>query len=428
MKLTRRKEVSLNGHKPDVLKSAIQKYCRRGELTKGLWCCIELNLMGSLENSVDLYNTHAKLEQYTPEKIRMSAKCIRSSLMNRLIVIMSEEISISNWWVPIEMKNIYDSWNNKRNSSTNIDNELELCGYILSLYRMLTESPKCRIISDLTTVYNLPPYYFKVESVNDTVYYELIDKHFNSEMKTKFGKMFSTNSRNGIYLEKIAACLINCDESVFFYLSMSLKCARANVGNVWALVLDMGIIYPQLAKVLLALKFFFNIMTHKDYWIYLYNAILIVVNRNIIDFNEFKTCTLYKFEDVNELLKINLSMSKIFTIDDYVYDKHTNKNYKVGDEIKFALEGAFVKDECTKFLNCEYRRLYILNKYLVESALYQKKRKSFKICDIIDDKNVKKIKIDFTKNIESESICENFEIDEDSVTVIYRNICENKKK
>lgn len=34
--------ISVNGYSKSLLISALQKYCRRGETKKALWCCAEL--------------------------------------------------------------------------------------------------------------------------------------------------------------------------------------------------------------------------------------------------------------------------------------------------------------------------------------------------------------------------------------------------
>jgi hypothetical protein len=44
-----RLERSFFGYNPAVLKSGIQKYGRRDEVDKGLWCLIELDLFSLLE-------------------------------------------------------------------------------------------------------------------------------------------------------------------------------------------------------------------------------------------------------------------------------------------------------------------------------------------------------------------------------------------
>ncbi|MBC2732925.1 MAG: hypothetical protein HF981_01045 [Desulfobacteraceae bacterium] len=44
-----RAERSFFGYNPHVLKSGIQKYARRNEVQKGLWCLIEMDLFSLLE-------------------------------------------------------------------------------------------------------------------------------------------------------------------------------------------------------------------------------------------------------------------------------------------------------------------------------------------------------------------------------------------
>ena len=45
-----RSEKSFFGYSPSVLKSGIQKYARRAEVEKGLWCLVEMDLFGLLEH------------------------------------------------------------------------------------------------------------------------------------------------------------------------------------------------------------------------------------------------------------------------------------------------------------------------------------------------------------------------------------------
>jgi hypothetical protein len=86
------KQLSYNGINPSVLKSAIQKYIRRDNFDKGLWSLIELDLFGEFENDDLIAKNQSLLENLSVDVIKMNAKKIRSNMINRLIVIMSEEI------------------------------------------------------------------------------------------------------------------------------------------------------------------------------------------------------------------------------------------------------------------------------------------------------------------------------------------------
>ena len=103
-----RLEKSFFGYDPSVLKSGVQKYARRDEVDKGLWCLLELDLFSLLEWNGAALNAY--LHKY-PEESRantqQSAQRIRTNMVNRLVVMMSEEVNISAWWMPIKMLELY---------------------------------------------------------------------------------------------------------------------------------------------------------------------------------------------------------------------------------------------------------------------------------------------------------------------------------
>ena len=70
--------VSPSGYSVDVLKSALQKYLRRRDEEKMVWCMEELYLFGVLGKN---------------EKEKRVGKAIVSNLINRIIVMMDEELS-----------------------------------------------------------------------------------------------------------------------------------------------------------------------------------------------------------------------------------------------------------------------------------------------------------------------------------------------
>ena len=71
-----------SGHRLDALKSAVQKYLRRREEGKMLWCVAEIYSMHSLA--------------CTPQE-KQAAKGIVTNLINRLIVMMDEELLFADW-------------------------------------------------------------------------------------------------------------------------------------------------------------------------------------------------------------------------------------------------------------------------------------------------------------------------------------------
>ena len=74
--------VSYYGYKLDILKSAMQKYLRRREETKMLWCVGEIYL----------FHVFAKTQQE-----KRCARGIITNLLNRIIIMMYEELLFAEW-------------------------------------------------------------------------------------------------------------------------------------------------------------------------------------------------------------------------------------------------------------------------------------------------------------------------------------------
>ena len=71
-----------SGYKIDTVKSALQKYLRRRETEKMVWCAGEMYLLHALARS---------------EQEKKSAKAIVTNMVNRLIVMMDEELLFCDW-------------------------------------------------------------------------------------------------------------------------------------------------------------------------------------------------------------------------------------------------------------------------------------------------------------------------------------------
>jgi hypothetical protein len=78
MQVKYRNCISRNGYPLDELKSGLQKYCRRNELDKALWCAVELHLFGEY-TSPDV------------KEIRLAKACY-TNYVHRLQVIFLEDV------------------------------------------------------------------------------------------------------------------------------------------------------------------------------------------------------------------------------------------------------------------------------------------------------------------------------------------------
>ena len=133
-----------------ILKSALQKYARRGMFSpKGVWCLIELDLFSFLEIKPLRYPK----SQLTHKQIQLNSVRIRSNMINRLIAMMSEDVGPCDHQLPSQIHQLYLQWIKHRR-------EISSRRILVEIYHYLAneKSQRIRLLSDLRTVYNLPEY------------------------------------------------------------------------------------------------------------------------------------------------------------------------------------------------------------------------------------------------------------------------------
>jgi hypothetical protein len=328
--LTYRKE-NINGISIRILKSALQKYIRRNDYDKGIY---SLSLLDILEL----------------EKTNVNAKRIRTNMINRLIVSMSEEVNIHED-LPIIFKELYNNWQQNRTKEKSKK-------YLFQMYKLLVNSKKNRLISDLRTVYNLPEYYDKDFELLEFKH-KILHENFNIDCLYNKPHDFEK------FKEKLENKNIDC----FADLSYLLK-DNKNIKKIWKYLLTKN------NEQIEALYYFYRKMTHKEKYLYLYHSILLLI-----------------YNPVNnklEIPKINLKVKKQ-KFDDFVNDIHTgNKDKTVVD---FALEGAIVINEDKRFFIEKFRTMYVeFKKYLLMNKIdLIIKKFNIKLTDIENDSEITKL-------------------------------------
>jgi hypothetical protein len=68
--------------------------------------------------------------------------------------MMSEEVGICAWWMPIKILEIYRLWVENRANALSRK-------YLVDMYLYLTSQRMARLISDIHSVYLVPPSYVK---------------------------------------------------------------------------------------------------------------------------------------------------------------------------------------------------------------------------------------------------------------------------
>jgi len=356
-----------------VLKSGFQKYGRRAKVDKGLWCLVEMDLLSLLE--FDGPELDAYLRENPKRKrvgTKKNAKGIRTNMINRLVAMISEEVNISAWWMPLKIYELYQNWWKYRNSP--LSRKL-----LVDMYRYLTSQRMIRLISDLKSVYMLPPYYVEPEQMNDF-------RQIHRGIRAVYPALYSGRKQVGkvdwdltAYPANIRPCIkgiiynleANSDHA-FYWISKLCDLEKASGTSkyrylrlAWSVLyrfIDKHREYEFVKDTISALEFFFKKMRHQEQPIYLYHALLLLIRRNEIDWGSKDPGIDTPIVEVERLYRDHLAGGKM-PMDDYILDLHTHGGKRGRDDLEnFALEGAYIKNENYAFLRREYREIYVLLK------------------------------------------------------------------
>ena len=371
-----RLEKSFFGYDPSVLKSGIQKYARRDEVDKGRWCLIEMDLFSLLEwNGAALKAYLWKYPLETRINTERRARRLRTNMVNRLVVMMSEEVNISAWWMPAKIFELYEKWFENRGDAVSRK-------YLVDMYLYLTSQKMIRLISDIHSVYQLLDYAkpkkmsnTDLEQIQNRIERKYLHLYKDQGKVDKVNWTINTGKYQSILQPCIDGIVYNLEmgnDHVFYWIKKLNDCAKLHripkckcVRVVWEILhrfIDQNSEYEFVREQICALQKFYKRMTHKEKPIYLYHAVLLIVRRNEIDWSSIPPQIDTPLVDVNKLYSDHRSNGKI-EMDDYVLDIHTRGVKRTANSMqKFGLEGAFVKNENEKFLNKDYREIYILLK------------------------------------------------------------------
>ena len=118
---------SHNGFKISLIKSCIQKYVRRGNFEKALY--------------------------FTLQAFMFTAKAGRTNLLNRLVVIVTEDISIGEWFLLAESERVVEDFKLPEERPDQVDIKR-----LVNLIYMLCQARKGRIGSHLLGFYGDPKF------------------------------------------------------------------------------------------------------------------------------------------------------------------------------------------------------------------------------------------------------------------------------
>jgi len=345
--------VSFHGYKLDLLKSGVQKYLRRGEYEKMIWCALEI--------------WRFEQEAKTELEHKMS-KGIISNLINRLIIMMDEELLFCECARYYEIKSLIERFDFNRKGGIN---------FLIMACKCLVEGRLLRRNSDIRGFWNR-----RFEDKTDE---DKTDEDKTDEDKT-----------DEFYFEKFVECFEKEDSKMYYWMFKIFDGKRKgekrrfrrkeNIYMIWEYLFGLKNIKEN--KVYAAcleyrLKEFYK-LNRTERVIFLTSSIDIA--RYCRDSNE------KSLNSLNELHSFYENAVKSFNpadflrkrdeymqIDDYAIDMHTIMGRKMGKTKKdFILEGAVIVNEDTEFLEKEWRKFYNDYGMNCDKGLTPKKKKNKK--------------------------------------------------
>jgi hypothetical protein len=319
-----RNEISWNGYSSDIMKSGLQKYIRRGNLDKALYCAGELDLFKEAQDR---------------------GETIRTNFLHRLMITYMEDVENMSIFNEVD-KLIEKLFREREKKDRNKSLEEE---WISRLVYLMTFSEKARVCSHIRAVFN--PKYNNQKLLNKyPSIKELWQEIDNNKSKTleshcKFFKKY--------FNEKSILCIYYAFQIDLSEEKLKTKYFRSNK-SVWFIFNELLKYTENKDRINKFVEWYKNhIGKMKEgflCWLFpLLYEISIIPNRDK-DLEYSKYCQKY-----SKNWDRNRSMEKI-EIDDYILDRHTKMGRRKG-LVEFALIGAFVENEAS-FVNQLWKKFY----------------------------------------------------------------------
>lgn len=330
--------ISQNGYKLDILKSGMQKYLRRKQFGDMVWCAYEIY----------------KFELYAcTEKQQKACNAIITNLINRIIVMMDEELLFAETERYIVLREMIEKFQENRKSSGET---------LILMCKCLVEGRISRRNSDLRSWWS----------------HRIINEDYGLD--------------DTVYFERFVECFERKDDECFKWMFKIFKGEKKgdtvryrrkdNIYMVWEYLFDTNVVKANSVykKVMdYKLNEFFK-LGRGERFMFLCSCIDMAMkcstpedkSREILS-NLRELYVHGRWIDSDLLKKCN----EYIQIDDYCIDMHTSQGRKMGkNKADFAKEGCVVVDEDKEFYVREWRDYYIQEK--LDNPIKIRKKKSLK--------------------------------------------------
>jgi len=379
--------ISYYGLPLDVLKSGIQKYIRRGDNNKALWCMAEYDLFREFDER---------------------SYGIVTNMVNRLVVICGEDVGLANINTILDLDKelkIFEKYKK--------DDKYKSREALINIINTLANSKKIRLFSHIRSTYMNPEFY-KVIATRYPKLYKRLD-YTDPDISNKY-KFKNTKEEEDlrIIIDKIISGIKNNEDIVFRHIAKFLSIISKEKGYVsrfrkksgeyilWELLINyckegLGICgYAKSTEFQKYLPYLEVLMdwyknrnnSRNENIIYLINAVLILMKKiDISQLPKFKPMREI-YDELKEKIDQIYNRSNKISLDKFVFDMHTKLGRQMGMTKKdFGEEGSLVLNEDTNYLNEVYLEIYKLFK-------------NYSLNNLESEKTPKKLKL-VSKNSES---------------------------
>ena len=343
--------ISHCGYKLDILKSAVQKYLRRREFDKMVWCVAEIYLF--------------EVFKKTQTDIR-ATKGIISNLLNRLIIMLDEEMLFVECERYLLIRKYIEEFEHKNRGDF-------MCLY--KICKILCESRMIRRGSDIRGYWD--PKRRKIEGIydensTDEIYFILFKDEFEKKDNKCFMWMFKIfNGKREGQVKRYRR-----KENIYMIWEYLFKRKNIKENSILRKCLEYR------------LKEFHK-KNRSERFIFLTAAIDIAMYMDSSNFNGEGKLFGKKEEKIGsmknelddrlneeEIIKSVFNGYKKMKIDDYAIDMHTSAGRKMGkNKVDFIASGAVIVDEDKEYFVKEWRDCYNKTKIASFTAAVELRKK-----------------------------------------------------
>jgi len=365
--------VSFNGYKLDILKSAVQKYLRRREFHKMVWCVGEIYL----------FHVYAKSDVE-----KRATKGIISNLINRLIIMLDEEMLFAECEKYLLVRRYMEDF--EKSDRGDFECLFKICDVMCGA-RMIRRN------SDIRGYWSSRNKALKIDNSvgTDEYYFEKFKEKFEENDSECFIWMFK------IFYRGAEGEVVRYRRKENIYMIWEYLFSRENIKNNEVLKRCLEYRLNEFYKKNRGERFIFltaaiDIAMYKGKkvkkdWFDCSKKVKFDINKLVKAEDE-------KFADVNIIESVYEKWGKM-EIDDYAIDMHTSAGRRMGkNKVDFIASGAVVVDEDEEYFVREWRDCYNNAKkasFAAAVALRKKKeekkaKKNEKVKVVVEEKKEEK--------------------------------------